>query len=80
MVWVQIITDDAGEVLSVLIETVCKGYQQMTKVVASKERVKIIELRQFTDVVALYVLNIYARGQNKRICCKIGDTLNPLSG
>ena len=52
----------------------------MTKVAASKERVKIIELRQFTDEVALYVLNIYARGQNMGICCKIGDTLNPPSG
>ena len=37
-VWIQIRTD----ILSVLIwvQTVCKGYQQMTIVVASKARVK----------------------------------------
>ena len=36
-VWIQIRTD----ILSVLIwvQTVCKGYQQMTKVATSKERV-----------------------------------------
>ena len=40
MVWVQIRTD----ILSVLIwvQTLCKGYQQTTKVAASKERVKSI--------------------------------------
>ena len=38
-VWIQIKTD----ILSVLIwvQTVCKGYQLMTKATASKERVKI---------------------------------------
>ena len=37
-VWVQIRTD----IMSVLIgvQTVCKGYQQTTKVAASKEKVK----------------------------------------
>ena len=37
-VWIQIRTD----ILSVLmwVQTVCKGYQQTTKVAASKERVK----------------------------------------
>ena len=40
MVWIQIRTD----ILSVLIwvQTVCKGYQQTTKVAARKERVKTI--------------------------------------
>ena len=39
-IWIQIRTD----ILSVLIwvQTVCKGYQPMTKVPASKERVKIL--------------------------------------
>ena len=39
-IWIQIRTD----VLSVLIwiQTVCKGYQQKTKVAASKERVNVI--------------------------------------
>ena len=37
-VWIQIMTD----ILSVLlwVQTVCKGYQQQTKVAASKERVE----------------------------------------
>ena len=40
-VWIQIRTD----ILSVLIwvQTVCKGYQQMTKVAASLERVKFLK-------------------------------------
>ena len=41
-VWIQIRTD----ILSVLIwvQTVCKGYQQTTKVASSKERVKVLDL------------------------------------
>ena len=45
-VWIQISTN----LLSVLIwvKTVCKGYQQMTKVTASKETVKYIFISPLT--------------------------------
>ena len=45
MVWIQIRT----EVLLVLIwvQTVCKGYQQTTKVAANKERVLVASIQTF---------------------------------
>ena len=47
MVWIQIRTDVLLVLMWVL--TVCKGYQQMTKVTASTERVKI-HVQQSVDV------------------------------
>ena len=48
MVWIQIRTNT----LLVLIwpQTVCKGYQQTTKVAASKERVKQVRLSDDSSV------------------------------
>ena len=56
--WIQVRTD----VLLVLIwvQTVCKGYQQTTKVAASKERVQIQLLVKSTcDAVALAIVSYY---------------------
>ena len=38
-VWIHIRTDDL--LLLIWVQTVCKGYQQTTKVAANKERVKV---------------------------------------
>ena len=38
MAWIQIRTNVL--LVLILIQTVCKGYQQMTEVIASKERVE----------------------------------------
>ena len=53
--------------LSVLIwvQTVCKGYQQMTKVAASKKRVNVklktlsFEMNDFTCLSILYGIGIF---------------------
>ena len=48
MVCIQIRTD----VLTVLVwvHTVCKGYQQMTKVTARKERIKAVKFSKLTFI------------------------------
>ena len=52
IVWIQIKTD-----VMIWVQTVCKGYQQMTKVMASKEKVE--ELQIFSNFIAFLTKQVF---------------------
>ena len=71
-VWIQIRTDILP--VLILVQTVCKGYQQTTKVAASKERVKNLRMedsRETNTDESAYLLivlnslnNVYSTNNN----------------
>ena len=44
MVWIQIRTDGLSVLVLAWVQTVCNGYQQTTKVAASREELKMLVL------------------------------------
>ena len=65
MVWTKIRTD----IMSVLIwvQSICKGYQQMTKVAASKERVNPLHVWYYLSTAFLLKNYIFAKNSIRNV-------------
>ena len=68
MIWIQIKTDILLPLI--WVQTVCKDYQQTTKVAASKERVKAVYImctrREFSGIINLFsvIINLFSENIN----------------
>ena len=73
-VWIQIRTD----ILSALIwvQTVCKGYQQMAKVTASKKRIKFAPITKASPDKSVYCKTIFFMSHPKHMLWVLKRTVS----